>query len=597
MESSRLGANLEPTPELPGYLGATSYSAILTEHRSDLPFEMDNSTVTGTSVRALDSDRLRAGVELLKLIYDFPIYDVLVRKLYSKKAIVVVPMVITDAIVESIRSAFDNLDIGSDIEAQFQALVYQISHNTSRPLTIHRSMTVHDYCALFTGKSLRWESLGIVLSISGISLMSTSDNDPDLVQAAPSSEARERLRAQIVEASSICLNFCDQASSINELLGFAQYNDIMLKTQHFGDTSYQAWRRLGDLSATVYAAGFHQENTQADDCPFFLQQWRKICFASAFYADKAIATFVGRPPFINYRYCSLTPPMDLHEDILVAGGDDLANAISSLNMEGWNTQRQHYRTSMIRLRFIFSVYRDQALEIALGTCEDWDLVQKSNQIIEKARAALEAAPAFIRYDAHGQNEDAESYASSFPSLHMYLDYLYTIFLLQRVLLKRTNTGQDALIHTSREALSIVIRIVSKCEASMDLNRHYSWLILYYGVPSASVLTLELLHQTQEIGPHSVMLPRAEIIRNLSVFLSCLSWVPRPTYGNYQTCKEAEKKLSHILDQIIDPQPIQRDVFNDVTSGLDSFLDWYNPSNWDFNTDFLSSSDGFGLARD
>lgn len=237
MESSRLGANLEPTPELPGYLGATSYSAILTEHRSDLPFEMDNSTVTGTSVRALDSDRLRAGVELLKLIYDFPIYDVLVRKLYSKKAIVVVPMVITDAIVESIRSAFDNLDIGSDIEAQFQALVYQISHNTSRPLTIHRSMTVHDYCALFTGKSLRWESLGIVLSISGISLMSTSDNDPDLVQAAPSSEARERLRAQIVEASSICLNFCDQASSINELLGFAQYNDIMLKTQHFGDTS------------------------------------------------------------------------------------------------------------------------------------------------------------------------------------------------------------------------------------------------------------------------------------------------------------------------------------------------------------------------
>lgn len=69
--------------------------------------------------------------------------------------------------------------------------------------------------------------------------------------------------------------------------------------------------------------------------------------------------------------------MDLHEDILVAGGDDLANAISSLNMEGWNTQRQHYRTSMIRLRFIFSVYRDQALEIALGTCEDWDLVQKS----------------------------------------------------------------------------------------------------------------------------------------------------------------------------------------------------------------------------
>lgn len=143
------------------------------------------------------------------------------------------------------------------------------------------------------------------------------------------------------------------------------------------ELGYQAWRRLGDLSATVYAAGFHQENSQVDDCPFFLRQWRRICFAAAFYADKAIATFVGRPPFINYRYCSLTPPMDIQEDLLVAGGEDLTSAISSLNVDGWNTQRQNYRASMIRLRFIFSVYRDQALEIALGTCDDWDLVQKS----------------------------------------------------------------------------------------------------------------------------------------------------------------------------------------------------------------------------
>ncbi|KAE8355181.1 hypothetical protein BDV28DRAFT_55721 [Aspergillus coremiiformis] len=596
VESTRLGANLEPTPELPGYLGATSYSAVLTEHRSDLPFEMDSNMVTDTSVKSLDPDRLRAGIELLKLLYDFPIYDVLIRKFYTRKGIIVVPITIVEAIIESIRNTFDGLDIGSDIDAQFQALVYQISQNTSRPLSPHGSMTVHEYYASFTGKNLRWEALGVVLSGSGISLMSTSDNDPDLVQAAPSSEARERLRAQIVEASSICLGFCDQASSINELLGFAQYNDVMLKTQHYGDSSYQAWRRLSDLSATVYAAGFHQESSQVEDCPFFLRQWRKICFASAFYADKAIATFVGRPPFINYRYCTLTPPMDLNEDVLVAGGEDLARSISSLNMDGWNSQKQNYRVSMIRLRFLFSVYRDQALEIALGTCDDWDLVQKSHQIIEKARATLEAAPHFIRYDVQGQDEDEESYASSFSSLHMYLDYLYTIFLLQRVLVKRTNTGQEALIDTSRQALSIVIRIGSECEPCMDLNRHFSWIILYYGVPCASVLTLELLHQTQEIGPHSVVLPRAEIIRNLSVFLSCLSWVPRPTYGNYQTCKEAEKKLSHILDQIIDPQPIQRDVFNDVTSGLDSFLDWYNPSNWDFNAEYLSSTDGFAFSR-
>jgi hypothetical protein len=242
MESTRLGANLEPTPEVPGYLGATSFSAVLTEHRHDLPFEINSSTVAGNSGRSFDPDRLKAGLELLKLIYDFPIYGTLIRKLYSRRAIVVVPTTIIETTIESIRNTFDSLDLSSDLEAQFQALVYQISQNTFRPLTTHGSMTFHEYCASFTGRNLRWEAIAIILSVSGISMMSTSDNDPNLVQAAPGSEARERLRAQIVEASSICLSLCDQTSSVNELLGFAQYNDVMLKTQHYGDQSMFEFR-------------------------------------------------------------------------------------------------------------------------------------------------------------------------------------------------------------------------------------------------------------------------------------------------------------------------------------------------------------------
>lgn len=113
--------------------------------------------------------------------------------------------------------------------------------------------------------------------------------------------------------------------------------------------------------------------------------------------------------------------------------------------------------------------------------------------------------------------------------------------------------------------------------------------LYYGLPSASVLILELLHQNQGIGTYTTALPRAEIIRNLSVFISCLSWVARPGHGNYHTCKEAERKLSHILDQVLDPQPIEDLAFHDATSGLYSLLDWYhpsNPNNWDFNSEYL-----------
>ncbi|KAE8145297.1 putative C6 transcription factor [Aspergillus avenaceus] len=596
--SSKLGIGASTSLEVPGYLGATSYSAVLAEHQrhhdhSDVVFGAGDRGGVGTPMM-MDSSRLRASVELLRVLYDYPVYDVLIWKLYSRKSIVVVPHRVTEAVIRSLRAAFAALDGHADLDVQLQDLVCLVSRNTCKPLVAHAGLTVEEYCASFTGGNLRWEAVGIVLSLSGIAILSTSDDDQDLMQAAPASEARSRLRAQIVDASNACLNFCDQASLVNELLGFAQYQDVMLKTQYYGDSSYQAWRRLGDLSATIYAAGLHQDNPQDDTCPFFLRQWRRICFASAFYADKALATFAGRPPLINYRYCTLTPPIDLDEEALVAGGEALDAALSNLDAQGWNTQTQNFRVSMLRLRFIFSVFRDQALEMALGTYEDWDLIQKSDQIIKEARATFHAAPAFIRYDIQVEDHDTESYASSFPSLHMYLHYLYTIFILQRVLVKRTNTGHQALFDTARQALSIVIRIGSECDQSMDLNRHYTWLILYYGLPSASVLTLELLHQTQELSTHAVSLPRAEIIRNLSVFLSCLSWVPRPTHGNYHTCKEAEKTLSHILDQIIDPQPILRESFDDVTSGLHNFLDWYNPNSWDFNAESLPFTDGFSL---
>ncbi|EAW09788.1 putative C6 transcription factor [Aspergillus clavatus NRRL 1] len=590
-EGSRLRVTLEPPSALPGYLGSTSYSAVLTEHRSDIPYELDNSSAAAASTRSVDSDRLQLGIEMLKLLYDLPICDIMIRKYHVRTVVTIVPIIIIEAILQSFRRVFETFE-ADDFETQFQDLVHQIFQNTSRPLTVHGSMTVEQYFSSFTGRNSRWEALGNIFAITGIALMSTPDSDPDLSQAAPDSEAKERLRAQIVEASGICLGFCDQASSANELLGFFQYNDVMLRTQQYGDSSYQAWRRLGDLSATIYAAGLHQENVQADDCPYFLRQWRRLCFASAFYADKSLATFVGRPPLINYRYCTLTPPLDVSHEILIAGGSTLTQAIAELDKAGWHVYGSTHAVTLVRLRFLLAIFREQALELALGFNDQDDLVQKSNQLVGKTRTTWDTAPSYLRYDIRTEGDDGDIYCSYFALLHTYLDYLYTIFLIQRTLVKRTNTGHEALFDTSREVLSIIVRINTERNSQMDMSRHYSWVVLYYGLPSASVLTLELLRQSQEVGPHSIVLPRAELIRNLSVFVSCLSWVARPGQGNYQTCKEVEKKLSHILDQILDPQPVQAEVFNDVTSGLFNYMDGYNPNTWDFNFEYLPSRDGF-----
>jgi hypothetical protein len=180
---------------------------------------------------------------------------------------------------------------------------------------------------------------------------------------------------------------------------------------------------------------------------------------------------------------------------------------------------------------------------------------------------------------------------------MYLDYLHSHFLLQRAVVNLAGAGHEELFETSRLILSTVNKLSSDREPLTDRSRNYSWVVSFYlfpfpvqvlkttvtcqmldyGLPSASVLAIELLHQSQGIGAPIVSFPRTEIIRNLTVFVSSLSWSARPTQANYSICIEAERKLSQILDAILDPTPTATNQPKGTTvdPALDNFFEGYD----------------------
>ncbi|KAL4884575.1 hypothetical protein BJY04DRAFT_168101 [Aspergillus karnatakaensis] len=606
----------------PGYLGSTSFSAVFSEHRTDIALEEDSALSSGALAKSHDRLRLESGLEVLKFLYRSPICDILIRRFYDGHLGAAVSWILMESVLISIQKTFESLERGRNLETQLRELVLRVFRSSAHPLTSHAAMTVEEYCASFTGPNLRWEVIGLVLATAGIALSSTADTDAELVKAAPDAAAREMLRAQVVEGSNIVLGFCDTSASVNELLGFYQYNDMLLKTQHYGDTSYVAWRRLGDLTATVYAAGLHQESTRGTDCPPFLHQWRKMCFGAAFYADKCLSTFVGRPPFLNYRYCSISPPLDLTDQELIQGGEKLNDAIAGLDATGWNPRGSTLRVSMLRLRFLLAVLREKALEIALGLggYDEGDILGQYNKVLLSAHSTWTTCPATLRFDSTPTSA-TESRSFSWSKRHIYLDYLYTLFLVQRMVVKRTNTGHEDLFRTSRSALAIILELSGERHPGEDMSRHHSWVVLYYGLPAASVLAFELLRQTNEPGPHPSLPPRAELIRNLSVFVSCLSWVASPGQGNYRTCKAVEKKLSDILDQILDPKPMaeaqaqmqglglpqtgylglgmEEDLGGlnglDMAGGLYSLMNWYEPEQWEFES--LEGTAGGGGSKE
>ncbi|KAH8702479.1 putative C6 transcription factor [Talaromyces proteolyticus] len=534
---------------LSGYLGPSNCFSILRDFGSEIPTAFE--TLHITIPRNLQPDNIQIGVEVLRLISLYPVCDALVVKFQTTHRFSGIPNSIVSAITGSIREAFERFEPAT-IDAQLTRFSHLIFQNSSRPMSVNKSMTVEQYCASFTGLNFRWEAIGNFFALAGMALVGTPDTDPLLLNVKIN---KETLLSLLIEASDICTKFCEHPSSVNELLIYLQTNDGKLKTHRYGDICYLTWRQVGVLASTLFTAGLHRGSD--DDCPFFLSQWRAICFASSFVYDKSMATFMGRPPLISSRYCKISAPLDIGEEDIVAGPEALGRAFAQMDPLGWNKTASH-ATSLLRMRFFQSLVREEVLDVVLGQ-KQVDTVEfegRANAVLDKARATWDATPSHLRFDHQEEgapDTPANSWASRYPLVIPYLEQRYSCFLLQQAIVKQTGSGHAALFDTAREMLTTVNKVSVNREFMIDRSRHYAWLMLYYGVPGASMLAIHLLHQNQ--GSTTFVMPaRTEVIRNLTVFVSSLSWITRPTYGNYALCKEAEKRLTAILDEILDPTP-------------------------------------------
>ena len=72
---------------------------------------------------------------------------------------------------------------------------------------------------------------------------------------------------------------------------------------------YLSWRKLGDVAASLYALGYHQQQTEAfRSAPPFLRELRQIAFCRTYSADKNVSIFLGRPPRILRKFCQFYLP-------------------------------------------------------------------------------------------------------------------------------------------------------------------------------------------------------------------------------------------------------------------------------------------------
>jgi hypothetical protein len=321
------------------------------------------------------------------------------------------------------------------------------------------------------------------------------------------------------------------------------------------DVGHLAWRRTGDLSSTVFALGIHQEPSNHVKLPFFVLELRRHIFCNAYSTDKALSTFFGRPPRISKRYCSIQPPHDLTDDEIIASEDVRNLALSKLDAEGWNTQGRLGRSTWGRIKFRINIIREETLELSLGAVRADDQQRRKIQtVLDRARATYQSIPAFARYNDDIWDTGMAAHLC-FTLLYYKLHSTYSEFLLLRMSARLGGASWEEVYDSALCLLTGVLNISKYRDRIGAMSRDFAWVSIFYGLPPAALLAIELLRQQQvSPGQCQVRLPRAEIIRNISVFISSLEWVAKPDDGNYDLCQGARQLLDSILNAILDNNP-------------------------------------------
>ncbi|PWY68480.1 hypothetical protein BO70DRAFT_400397 [Aspergillus heteromorphus CBS 117.55] len=530
-----------------GFLGPTSYRSLLREG--------DSGTADPSfTAHTIEPRQLDLGLQAVAfLVSEAPLLGNLVKYTYDIGRTPIIPGVLMLPALDCLWEILG--DYASVEEASRLRTVVHIFENSYHPIPVNDDMKADDISQLISGKNLRWETISIVLTISTLALMYMPSHV--VLQVDSQKRTKDELLAQILEVTEKLSTISNALPAVNELLVCWKYYQMVLASQRFGDSRKH---------------------------PGFIHQWRRLCFTGVYAMDKAIATTLGRPPLMNRYYCVLEPPLDLDYGI---DPRQYESNLQLIDSNGWNTDIRWRPTTLFRLRFLLATVREEILELHLGVTGS-DAVGRADGLLHRLRSIWEACPNQVKYSPdmwsgpHRCND-------TLVLLSVYLDYLHSTFLLHRFTAQGMPGGKSqALCLVAKNILSTI-------------------LFLPYGLPSAQLLSMELLHRSTSLSiPTTLPFPRAEVIRELTLFVSCLSWVSRPGNCNFGYCNQIKAKLTRTLDQILDPSfaapslynhevDAGRPVIEGFAEGLDSglslstLLDSGIENQWNFGLDLFSGS--------
>ncbi len=112
----------------------------------------------------------------------------------------------------------------------------ELCKNAMSPLPA--SSSTKEWTGSFSGHNLRWEIVGSLFAIFGVSMMTVADWDPLFVSAKGREKWNKRRSGEESrECAEACLALCNDIESVNDLVIALMSNAFVLQSVYEGDTS------------------------------------------------------------------------------------------------------------------------------------------------------------------------------------------------------------------------------------------------------------------------------------------------------------------------------------------------------------------------
>lgn len=129
-------------------------------------------------------------------------------------------------------------------------------------------------------------------------------------------------------------------------------------TEYSISSGLQSWRRLGDVIASAFALGYHENLQTRLDVPAFLVDLRKSAFARLYSGDKNVAIFLGRPPRMSKKFCHFQIPSSIPDTSKVSPG-------RLLDPEDWDSNARISYRADTRWSALCASLKEDILEVLM----------------------------------------------------------------------------------------------------------------------------------------------------------------------------------------------------------------------------------------